>query len=49
MAIAFDSESGVNNSYIFVEYQHLEVDDFGSSDSLVLSDDALSFGLAFEF
>lgn len=49
MAVGFDSESGVNNSFIFVEYQHTSLDDFGASDSLVLSDDALSFGLAFEF
>jgi len=49
MAIGFDSESGVNNSYLFAEYQHTSLDDFGSGDSLVLSDDALSFGLAFEF
>lgn len=49
MAIGFDSESGVNNSYIFAEYQHTSLDDFGSAKSIVLSDDALSFGLAFEF
>ena len=49
MAVGFDSESGVNNSFIFVEYQHTSLDDFGASDSMVLSDDALSFGLAFEF
>lgn len=49
MAIGFDSESGVNNSYLFIEYQYTSLDDFGSGSSLVLSDDALSFGLAFEF
>lgn len=49
MAIGFDSEAGVNNSYIFVEYQYTSLDDFGSDSSIVLSDDALSFGLAFEF
>jgi len=49
MAIGFDNEAGVNNSYIFVEFQHTSLDDFGSGASLVLSDDALSFGLAFEF
>jgi len=49
MSIGFDNESGVNNSYIFAEYQHTSLDDFGSGKSLVLSDDALSFGLAFEF
>ncbi|MCC6622740.1 MAG: hypothetical protein IT385_15875 [Deltaproteobacteria bacterium] len=49
MAQGFDNESGVNNSYLFVELVHSQVDDFGSSTSLDLSDDALSFGLAFEF
>lgn len=49
MAAGFDSESGVNNSYLFVEFMHSQLDDFGSSTSLDLSDDALSFGLAFEF
>lgn len=49
MAIGMDSESGVNNSYLFAEYQHTSLDDFGSGTSLILSDDALSFGLAFEF
>jgi len=49
MAIGFDSESGVNNSYLFAEYQHTVLSDFGSGQSLILSDDALSFGLAFEF
>lgn len=49
MAAGFDNESGVNNSYIFAEFQHSQVDDFGSSKSLDLSDNALSFGLAFEF
>jgi hypothetical protein len=49
MAIGFDNEFGVNNSYIFVEYQYTSLDDFGSGSSLVLSDATLSFGLAFEF
>lgn len=49
MAAGFDNEAGVNNSYLFVEYQYTSLDDFGSSDSLVLSESALSFGLAFEF
>lgn len=49
MAAGFDNEAGVNNSYLFVEYHYAQVDDFGSSKSLVLSDGALSFGLAFEF
>jgi len=49
MAAGFDNEAGVNNSYLFVEYLYTSIDDFGSADSLVLSDNALSFGLAFEF
>lgn len=49
MATQFDEESGVNNSYIFIEYLHSQVDDFGSDTSINLSADALSFGLAFEF
>lgn len=49
MATQFDEESGVNNSYIFVEFTHSQVDDFGSDSSIDLSADSLSFGLAFEF
>ena len=49
MATGFDTEAGVNNSFIFVEFVHTALDDFGSDKSLDLSDDALSFGLAFEF
>lgn len=49
MATGFDGEAGVNNSYIFAEFTHTGLDDFGSDSSLDLSDDALSFGLAFEF
>jgi len=49
MAQQFDEESGVNNSYIFVEVMHSDVDDFGSDSSIDLSADAVSFGLAFEF
>jgi len=49
MAADFDSESGVNNSYLFAEFLHTELDDFGSADSIDLGDDAVSFGLMFEF
>ena len=49
MAAEFDSEIGVNNSYIFAEYSINRINDFGSSKSMDLSDDALSFGLLFEF
>ena len=49
MAAEFDTESGVNNSYLFVEYTMSEVNDFGSDESLELSSEHLSFGLMFEF
>jgi hypothetical protein len=49
MAAEFDNESGVNNSFVFAEYVHNVLDDFGADDSIVLSSDAFSFGLAFEF
>lgn len=49
MAAEFDTESGVNNSYLFAEYTMSEVNDFGSAESLELSSDHLSFGLMFEF
>lgn len=48
-ASEFDEESGVNNSFIFAEFMHSDVNDFGSSTSINLGDDALSFGLMFEF
>ena len=49
MALVFDDESGVNNSYFFAEYMIHQVNDFGSATSLELSDEALSLGLMFEF
>ena len=49
MAAEFDTESGVNNSYLFAEYTTSEVNDFGSDESMELSSDHLSFGLMFEF
>lgn len=49
MATEFDTESGVNNSYLFAEYTMSEVNDFGSDESMELSSDHLSFGLMFEF
>ena len=48
-AAEFDTESGVNNSYLFAEYTTSEVNDFGSDESMELSSDHLSFGLMFEF
>ena len=49
MAVVFDDESGVNNSYFFAEYMLQQINDFGSAESMELSDDVLSFGLMFEF
>lgn len=48
-AAEFDEESGVNNSFIFAEFMHRDVNDFGNNTSINLGDDALSFGLMFEF
>lgn len=49
MASELDAETGVNNSYIFIEYAFHSVNDFGSSTSLDLGDDTFSAGLMFEF
>jgi hypothetical protein len=48
-AASFDYTWGINNTYAFAEYMHMEVDDFGSSDSFILSDDLWMFGLSFEY
>lgn len=47
-ANTFDNEMGVNNSYIFAEYQVIWQNEFDSKDSFDLSDDLIMFGLAFE-
>lgn len=49
MSADMDNEYGVNHSYIFAEFQHLVLDQFGLEPGLRLSDDLFSFGLAFEF
>ena len=49
MATVFDSDVGVNNTYLFAEYMMSWVDDFGSSRSLDLSSKVIQFGIAFEF
>ncbi|QDG51956.1 hypothetical protein FIV42_14775 [Persicimonas caeni] len=46
---AMDYNWGINHTYAFAEYQIMEVDDFGASDSFILSDDRWVFGLAFEY
>jgi MYXO-CTERM domain-containing protein len=48
-AAAFDRTWGINNTYLFAEFSHRRIDDFGSADSFNLSDDLWLFGLAFEY
>ncbi len=48
MAMNFDADSGVNNSYLFVNYMRTEADDFGSKTSWSLSDTTTLFGIGFE-
>lgn len=48
-AAAFDNNWGVNNSYLFAEFSHRQIDDFGSATSFNLSDNLWLFGLAFEY
>jgi uncharacterized protein (TIGR03382 family) len=48
MAMNFDADSGVNNSYLFVNYMQTEADDFGSKTSWSLSDTTTLFGIGFE-
>ncbi|MEO1273099.1 MAG: MXAN_2562 family outer membrane beta-barrel protein, partial [Myxococcota bacterium] len=40
---------GIYNTYLFAEYLIAEVDDFGSSSSIILSDRTFMFGLAFDY
>lgn len=49
MARSFDATTGINNTYLFAEYQISKVDDFGSRNSWELGDSLFLFGLAFEF
>lgn len=49
MAAEFDTEVGVNNSYLFFEYAYHSVNDFGSESSFDLGDANFSAGLMFEF
>ncbi|PKN54885.1 MAG: hypothetical protein CVU56_24165 [Deltaproteobacteria bacterium HGW-Deltaproteobacteria-14] len=48
MAADFDTEAGVNNSYLFAELLYTDLSDFGSASSIDLGDTAFSFGLMFE-
>jgi hypothetical protein len=47
-ARAFDIEMGVNHSYLFAEFQRLVLVDFANPKSIDLSDDVVSFGIAFD-
>jgi hypothetical protein len=47
LARDFDSEMGVNHSYIFAEFDYEQVDSFGAP-ALNLSSRRFSFGLAFD-
>ena len=49
MAKDFDNEMGFNDSYLFAEMTVLDLDDFGSDKSFILSDSMFSFGLGFDF
>lgn len=48
MAWAFDRDAGVNHSYLSVEYQVSQVDDFGSADSFRLGSEVFLIGLALD-
>ncbi len=48
MALDFDRDAGVNNSYFVMEYHQAQVDDFGSDNSFRLGDDLFYFGIALE-
>ncbi len=50
MAQEFDSDVGVNNTYLFAEYTLSFINNFGSKSSFNLSDTkSVFFGIAFEF
>jgi hypothetical protein len=49
MAMSLDEETGINHSYLFVEFTRRELNDFYSASSIDLSESHLSFGLMFEF
>lgn len=49
MAANFQSNAGVYNTFLTVEYQLSQVDDFGSNTSIRLGDETFVFGLALEF
>jgi len=48
MAWAFDRDAGVNHSYLSLEYQSSQVDDFGSTTSFRLGSDVFLVGLSLD-
>ncbi len=48
MADDFDRSAGVNNSYLAVEYQFAQIDDFGDSKSIRLGDETLFIGFGLD-
>jgi hypothetical protein len=48
-ARGFDNESGVNNTYLFVELDHFDASGLGRKNSLAVGDDTWVGGLMFEF
>lgn len=49
MALDFERDAGVYNSYIIAEYRYSQIDEFGSATSFRLGDEGFVFGLALEF
>ncbi|MEC8023827.1 MAG: MXAN_2562 family outer membrane beta-barrel protein [Myxococcota bacterium] len=49
MASEFDADAGVNNTYLFAEYNYGWINDFGDSDSFSWGGHNVFFGLEFEF
>jgi hypothetical protein len=48
MAADFERDAGVKNSYLTVEYQYSQVDDFGAADSFRLGDETILIGLTMD-
>ena len=48
MAIAFERNAGVYNTFLIAEYRYSQIDEFGSATSFRLGDDSFVFGLALE-
>ncbi len=48
MARDLDSATGINNSYLFAEFLHADIRDFGADDSWDVGDTTFLFGLGFE-